>query len=378
MQDRLLHAGHSDPDSIHQFGEQLSASLSKGTFVRLVLSHPARREGCPERILGRCVSLKGKAHLSVTLRYPTRDEVKNVPLDESVSWILSRLQAEFRSALLCTTDRDWQVSVLEGQFPRLIQHRPSNTVPPSRDHNHLKHSLLDETATDWLCALHIRDVAGQLRASMADKFRQISRYTEILSHLAKDCWADRSASSPARQPVIADMGCGKGYLTFGAWHLLNRVLKIPARVIGVEQRSELVTSGNRIAAELGMKDLEFLSGTIETVQLPPLDVLIALHACDTATDRAIERGIHAGARLIVVAPCCHQELRPKLGRPDLLAPLLRHGLFEERLAEWLTDGLRTLFLEWAGYQTRVIEFVSSEHTPKNVMIAAIRHGRPVS
>ena len=108
-----------------------------------------------------------------------------------------------------------------------------------------------------------------------------------------------------------------------------------------------------------------------------MDALIALHACDTATDDAIRRGIELGAKPIVVAPCCHKELRPQFGKPEPLAPVLRHGVMEERMAEWLTDGLRALFLEWAGYRTKVVEFISSEHTPKNLMIAAVRHDETV-
>jgi hypothetical protein len=168
------------------------------------------------------------------------------------------------------------------------------------------------------------------------------------------------------------MGCGKGHLTFGAWHLLHRVWGKPVRVIGVEQRPALVTAANELARHIGATGLEFVAGTIDSVQLPPLDGLIALHACDTATDDAIRRGIVLGAKLIVVAPCCHQQVRPELGKPAPLAPILEHGLMAERMAEWVTDGLRALYLEAAGYRTKVIEFVASEHTPKNLMLAGIR------
>jgi SAM-dependent methyltransferase len=172
--------------------------------------------------------------------------------------------------------------------------------------------------------------------------------------------------------TIADMGCGKGYLTFGAWHLFRRVWRRPVRVIGVEARPDLVQFNCRVARQIGAQELEFVEGTICSVPLSHLDALIALHACDTATDSAIIRGVGLGAKLIVVAPCCHRELRPKLRHTGALAPVLRHGLMEERLAEWLTDALRALYLEWAGYRTKVMEFVSAGHTPKNLMIAAVK------
>jgi hypothetical protein len=174
------------------------------------------------------------------------------------------------------------------------------------------------------------------------------------------------------------MGCGKGYLTFGAWHLFRRMWKQSVRVIGVEARDDLVDGTNKLAKQISADGLEFVCGTVESARLPRVDALIALHACNTATDGAIRRGIELGAQLIVVAPCCHKELRPQLGKPEPLGPVLHHGLMEERLAEWLTDGLRALFLEWAGYRTKVFEFVPSEHTPRNLMIAAVRAGEPFS
>ena len=146
--------------------------------------------------------------------------------------------------------------------------------------------------------------------------------------------------------------------------------------MGVEVREELVNSTTALARTIGANGLTFVAGTIENTTLPSVDALIALHACNTGTDDAIRRGIELAAPLILVAPCCHQELRPQLGRPAPFEPVLAHGIMAERMAEWATDGLRSLFLEWAGYRTKMIEFVSTEHTPKNLMIAAVRDGKP--
>jgi hypothetical protein len=168
------------------------------------------------------------------------------------------------------------------------------------------------------------------------------------------------------------MGCGKGYLTFGLWHLFARVWKQPVCVTGIEARADLVSTTQQLARRIRADGLEFVRGEIASAPLSAVDALIALHACNTATDDAIRRGIEWGAKLIVVAPCCHKEIRPQLGRPEPLAPVLQHGLMAERLAEWATDGLRALYLEWAGYRTKLLEFVGSEHTPKNLMIAAVR------
>lgn len=357
---------------IEAFAREVATSLTDGSFVRLAISSPVNPADSAGKILGRCIVLKGAPQLSLTFRHTTKDVTKNITATASEAWLREQLGTQYRSALLGTTKLDWQfISKADGQA-RLISHKAVTKKPPARGHDQPKASLLDDESTrDWLCGLGLLDRDGKLRASMADKHRQISHYLEILSHLAKECgWVGASNQSSALQ--IADMGCGKGYLTFGAWHLFQRVWKQPVRVIGVEARADLVATTNKLAKQIKADGLEFVSGTIGSAELPPVDALIALHACNTATDDAIRRGIELGAKLIVVAPCCHKELRPQLGSPEPLAAVLRHGLMQERMAEWVTDGLRALFLEWAGYRTKLMEFVASEHTPKNLMIAAIR------
>ena len=327
-------------DLVSKFLDKLAGSLAGGTFVRLVLS------GEP-KVLARLIELQGAPHLSLTFRHPTQDVTKNLPVTEAVAWVKQQLAGNYVGALLSTTTQDWQLTP-----KHLIAHKPAITTAPARAHDRQKQTFLDESAQAWLNALH----------ATPKKRQQIDRYLKIFSHLAEGL----------ELRTIADMGCGKGYLTFALWHFLR------ARIIGVEQRPELVAAGNQLARQIGATGLEFVTGTIQSVELPVIDALIALHACDTATDDAIRRGIAAGAKLIVVAPCCHKELRPQLGKPAPLAPVLAHGIMAERMAEWVTDGLRALHLEAAGYRTKVFEFVASEHTPKNLMIAGIRTGTPAS
>jgi len=361
---------------------KFAESLARGTFARLILSSPVDTGGAPQKILGRFVVLKGEPHVSLTLRHATRDVIRNLPVGAATDWLRGQLGAAFRSALVCTTQRDWQFISDEAGHARLIDHQPSSRQTPSSEHDRKRHGILDASANDWLQGLGLLDNHGKLRASMADKHRQINHYLEIFSHLATDCgWNEAPvAKEPSRCSAlqIADMGCGKGYLTFGLWHLVRRVWKQPVRVTGVEARADLVTATNKLAKHIQAEGLEFMAGTIESARLPRVDALIALHACNTATDDAIKRGIELGAKLIVVAPCCHQEVRSQLGSPEPFTAVLRHGLMAERMSEWVTDGLRALFLEWAGYRTKVMEFVAGEHTPKNLMIAAVRDGKPVA
>ena len=358
---------------VDEFAQRLSSSLQDGTFVRLVFSGPVPGDGAAEKVLGRLVTLKIGPHLSLTYRHATHDVTKNLPLSDVASWAKEQVGAHFRSALLSTTKRDWQLFVPESGTAKLTTHKPSSTAAPSRSHDQPRQTILDDSARDWLDGLGVVNDRGQVRPAMADKYAQINHYLDIFTHLAKDCgWTEGRDDGP----TIADMGCGKGYLTFGLWHLFARFWKRPVRVVGVEVRPELVNSTNGLARRIRAEGLEFLAGTIESAALSKIDALIALHACDTATDDAIRRGIELGAKLIIVAPCCHKEVRPQIGRPTPLASVLEHGLMAERMAEWSTDGLRGLFLEWAGYQTKMIEFVSTEHTPKNLMIAAVRHTEP--
>jgi SAM-dependent methyltransferase len=345
------------------------ASLADSSFVRLVLSKPVNTE-LPQKIFGRAVKLRGALYLSLTLRHPTRDVTQNLTLPEVTPWLAQQLGQNFRSGLLGTTTRDWQFIFKEDGAARLIDHRPADKNAPAREHDQKHAGLLDASARDWLAGLGILDLDGKVRASMADKHRQINHYLEIVSHLARECgWVGVALPQPLH---FADMGCGKGYLTFGLWHLFARTWKQPVRVTGVEARTELVTATNNLARRVHADGLEFVRGEIAAAKLSSVDALIALHACNTATDDAIRRGIELGAKLIVVAPCCHKEIRPQLGQPAPFAAVLRHGIMEERMAEWATDGLRALHLEWAGYRTKLMEFIGGEHTPKNLMIAAVR------
>lgn len=317
----------------------------------------------------RPVDLADGPAISLVTHEPTRDLTTNWKPTEAGSEI-ARLLAAGGTAWLRTTSKNWQLVAPPGQRPRLVPHASSGQAAPSRAHNQPKqHHLAGATA--WLEALELTDARGRPRPGRADKLRQIERYADLLSHLV------RSTPWPEGRPVtVADMGCGKGYLTFAAWHVLRQTLRLDARVLGVDAQPGVIASGCAAAARIGAEHLRFEVGTIQETPLPGVDVLIALHACNDATDHALTRGVRAGARVLVVAPCCHKDVRRGLGEPGPVAPLLKHGLFKERFAEWLTDGLRGLALETAGYRVTVAEFVDAEHTPKNVLIGAVRGQTP--
>ncbi|MBI2812965.1 MAG: SAM-dependent methyltransferase [Opitutae bacterium] len=356
----------TDTPPREDFLAQLGASVRDGTFVKLTLGKPRGADPTLRNLLVRPITLRGAAHLSFLWRHDRQDITKNHAPEDAITELAALIGGDFHSAHLFTTGRMTQLEFNKKGLPRL-SYGPAADAPAAGGHDRAKSRLLPESSQAWLEKLGVTTATGSVREGLADKHRQIHKFVEILSHLVAE-----AALATDRPLEIADMGCGKGYLTFATCDYFNLVANRPAHVRGIEARAELVTLCNRLARDTGRTGLDFVQGTIASSKLATLDVLIALHACDTATDDALAKGVQAGAALIVVAPCCQKELRPQLAAAPVLAPALRHGIFQERHAEFATDALRALLLEWAGYDTKVFEFISTEHTAKNLMIAATK------
>jgi SAM-dependent methyltransferase len=382
------------PDARTRFLALLTSAVHDGTLVKLTLGKP--RPSAPDPTLKnlfvRPVTLKAGPHLSLLWRHATRDITKNLQPADALAILEPLLGADFLDAHLFTPAQSAQLETRPDGTARLsVKTAVTAPAPASATHDRDKAHLIPGD-TPWLRALGVTNDRGLPREGMAHKFRQIQKFTELLAQLlAESDLIDQVAqasnlhsSTDGRLPAcatlpplrLADMGCGKGYLTFAlAAHLGPR-----AEVTGIEFRPELVRLCNDLARSPAhpLPNLRFVTGDIASVPpdtLANLDVLVALHACDTATDDALAKGIAAGARLLVVSPCCQKELRAQLAAPPVLADALRHGIFQERQAEFVTDALRAQLLEWAGYKTKVFEFISTEHTAKNLMITAIKTGR---
>jgi hypothetical protein len=219
----------------------------------------------------------------------------------------------------------------------------------------------------FLQSLEILDLEGRPRAQMGDKYRQVHQFVENVAPLLQ--------SAPTGQQVrIVDMACGKGYLTF-ALHRYLQERGLQVQTTGIERRAALTDAANAIAQDLRYTGIKFRQGEISESVLEPVDLLVALHACDTATDEAIFRGIQAGCRWIVVSPCCQHELRPQLKSPVGFEPLFRYGIQLDRMTEAVTDSLRCLYLEAYGYTTRLQEFVDPEHTARNLLMIATKSAK---
>ena len=380
------HARVSVPDAKQRWLELLTAALRDGTFVKLTLSRPFGADASLKNVFVRPVSLRAGQRFSFVFRHATRDITKNLTREAGLTRIDTLLNGEFRAANLFTTGQSAQLELRDGQKPRLVLGQPRHASAPEPIHDRARKLLIDPKQSPWLHALGVTTAEGKVCVGMEAKFRQINKFVEILRSLLGRTGRERADAVPlaesaasrrlsARSLTLVDMGCGKGYLTFAAYDLLRRTGWTEATVRGIEARSELVELCHRSARECGFGGLQFEAGTIESTSLDRVDVLVALHACDTATDDAIAKGVKAGAALILVAPCCHKELRPQLRPPPVLAETLKHGILRERQAEFVTDALRAALLEWAGYDTKVFEFISTEHTAKNLMIAAVKRER---
>ena len=355
--------------NIQKFSSALEESLAGNTFVKISLGNYKGEEPQLKKVLIKRVLIKNQKKLNFVYRYQTRDITKNYTIEEGLSNIQNALDGNFRVATLFTTEFDLIFENFNNKKFTLKKKKNTNTAVPSLNHNHTKSRLVTTKGKPYFHELKITDEAGNVFKKAQDKYRQINRYVELLSPLIKDL-------PKGKLKKVVDMGSGKGYLTFALYDYLNTVLKQETEVVGIEFRPDLVNLCNEIAEKSNFKGLHFEQGTIENFDSVDTDMLIALHACDTATDDAIQKGIAAGADLIVVAPCCHKQIRREIEKTKIendVDFLTKYGIFLERQAEMVTDGIRAMILEYFGYKTKVFEFISDAHTPKNVMIVGFKN-----
>ncbi|HHB77678.1 MAG TPA: SAM-dependent methyltransferase [Saprospiraceae bacterium] len=361
------------PKATNPILESLKTSLDDNSFVKLSLGNYKGKEANLKKLYIKRVLIKNADMLSFVYRYQTQDVTKNYTFAQAME-LLEQLMGykAFRFGLLSTLKFDEQIDFFKSRMA--VKQLPASAKKlPSKVHNQAKNRKIEAKGKPYLHELGITDSTGKVYKKSQDKYRQINHYIEILSSLLKDL--------PLREKTnIVDMGAGKGYLTFALYDYLNHVLNKPSRVIGVEFRKNLVDFCNSTAQKSNFNDLHFEEGTIEQFETPyETHVLIALHACDTATDEAIYKGITGNADLIVVAPCCHHQIRAEIEKNKAINELdflLKHGIFLERQAEMVTDGIRALILEYYGYSTKVFEFISDAHTPKNVLVVGKKRKNP--
>ena len=343
------------------FFKKLESVIDNKELIRLLVNSPRDKSSDLKSLIITIALIKREYRMNFVYRYSTKDITKNYEFAEGIGIVKKTLETDFYNAEIFANNENIRLlSNAKGNVKVMIRKADSQPVV-SFSHDRVKERPVVASGNIYLRELGITNANWEVKADMNDKYKQINRYIELLDPEIKEL------SLPEAYQVT-DMGSGKGYLTFALYdHLANVLKKIP-NMTGVESREELVDFCNSVSEKANFKNLHFVKGTIENAELEKIDILIALHACDTATDEAIFRGITSNASLIVVSPCCHKQIRNELNVTNELKYVVKHGILKERQAEILTDSMRAMILEAYGYKTKVFEFISTEHTPKNLMI----------
>ncbi|MGH3131076.1 MAG: class I SAM-dependent methyltransferase, partial [Gaiellaceae bacterium] len=344
--------------------EQLVADLVAGEeLTHATLSKPRRAD--PSRyskVTVRPVLVGGALRYGWTYHYATRTTGETLAPAETARHLLSLLRDSFRQGLLHGREADYQV--LAGKTAKILE-RPATRPERSLEHDRRKRYLLPEgTPVPFLVELGVMNAAGKVLARHYDKFRQVNRFLELAG--------DVLPALPEGRLRIVDFGSGKSYLTFALHHFLTAVAGRRVELLGLDLKEDVVERCAALAARLGCEGLRFEVGDIAGHEgFDRVDLVVSLHACDTATDAALERAVRWEAHAILAVPCCQHELLGQIENAAL-APLLGHGLLRERFAAEVTDAARAQLLRLAGYDVQLVEFVALEHTPKNVLIRAVR------
>lgn len=349
-----------------EFIAALVSAAEDGSFAKLSLGK-FRGEGEMRKAVVTLVLIKDKPHLKLVTSYPRKDETKTFSIDDGVAAVADLIGAQYMSATLFTSVRDVRLDYSRKGVPHISAGKPTTTSSAPQAHDRQKAYLVPANRP-YLKALEVADREGRIKPTMQGKYRQICRFIEIAADLIADCAFDDGA------PItVVDIGAGKGYLTFAFYDYVTTALRRPCRMTGIELRRDLVELCNGLARDLGFDGLKFVAEEAAKTSTPAVDIVIALHACDTATDDAMAFGIHSGARLILSAPCCQHEIASQIkDTGEGLKGLIKYPLLKQRQADLVTDAARALLLEASGYKVRLIEFVSTEHTAKNILIAAVQ------
>lgn len=299
---------------------------------------------------------------------------KNMSRDEAIAYLQEQLPSEFLQAQIQSAsvsgtvlaNKKGTVTVKTKQLAAPLGPSPKIRL----EHNRKKRYILEEgTPVPFLIDLGVMTPEGKIIQARYDKFRQINRFLEFIEDILPQLPTDREVR-------ILDFGCGKSYLTFAMYYYLHEIKGYAIRITGLDLKEDVIEECSRLAASYGYDNLEFLCGDVAFYDdCDRIDMMVTLHACDTATDYALAKAVGWGAKVILSVPCCQHELNKQI-RNDLLSPVLSYGILKERMSALLTDGIRAQLLEQHGYRVQLLEFIDMEHTPKNLLIRAVYIGRP--
>ncbi len=349
----------------------LDESLQNHTCLLLVLSK--LRKGVKSeltKVSVRPVTVGGELKYQLTYQVGTQQRFENWPAEETADRVQSLLRTTFEHCHLYTTEADYTIRFQRDGSVKIKRQPPSRQPEPTQ-HDRAKNYLIPEgVPCPFLVEIGVMTPEGRVRAARYDKFRQVNRFLELVDDVVSHLPTDRTLR-------VVDFGCGKSYLTFALHHLLTKVRHRRVQIIGVDRNADVIRQSVQLAEKLRCEGLRFVQSDIAGFELPqtgPVDLVVCLHACDTATDDALAKAVRWKTHVLLAVPCCQHELAKKI-HADALEPIHAHGLLHERFASLATDALRALVLDLCGYKTQVTEFVDMEHTAKNVLIRAVRRAR---
>ncbi len=351
--------------------------LDRDSFVRAVFT--GRQKGADlqwVKVMIRPVEIKGSYHLQFSYFDDKKDVSKNFTLGESSRRLDEVLALPFRNILVENTSGALQVNFSKKGKALVSEHKAKEPVSaPDLSHNREKNRILTpENSKQFLEAVGILTRDGRIKADMQRKYAQINEFLRLVEE------TNALEGFDGKPLHVVDFGCGSAHLTFALHDYLRRILNFDAHVVGVDLKTDLIARHRETAKKLGWDSLSFETGRIEDYQTQTApEIVVALHACDTATDDAIAKGIRWGSRVIICAPCCQHELQVQMAQaslPESMASLLGHGILFERMGDILTDTFRAAILRIMGYRTDVTQFVPIEHTAKNLMIRSVRTSAP--
>ena len=341
--------------------EQLNTELSQ-----IVISNP-RRLALAQKIKIRPVLLKEQLLFQVTEYKGKQVFHENLLKEQTIAYVAEQMEQFFGQMVLESVSKTVNVLVSKKGTITVKQKQQKKEVKPKElSHNRKKRYILEEgIPVPFLVDLGVQTKEGKIINSRYDKFRQINRFLEFIQDIVEDL-------PKGRELTIVDFGCGKSYLTFAMYHYLKVMKGFDIRVIGLDLKEDVIAYCNELKDKYGYEKMTFTTGDIaHYTGVQAVDMVVTLHACDTATDYALEKAVKWGASVILSVPCCQHELNYQM-KNEALDAVLKYGLLKERIAALVTDGLRAEMLEQCGYDTQVLEFIDMEHTPKNILIRGVR------
>ena len=334
-------------------------------FVQAILSNPRKKDGVL-KIKVRPVEMRGKRIYQLESFTKTQAFHENLETEQAAERILSYME-EFRQMQLDSGNMEYTVLVSKKGKVTIQKHQAKGEKKQADlSHNRSKKYILKEgIPVPFLQDLGVMTQDGKIVRTKFDKFRQINRFLEFIEDILPRL-------DQKREVTILDFGCGKSYLTFAMYYYLHELQNYDVRIIGLDLKKEVIRHCSELAVKYGYEKLTFLEGDIADYDgVDEVDMVVTLHACDTATDHALAKAVGWNAKVILSVPCCQHELNRQIANKELY-PIMDYGILKERMAALLTDGIRAKLLENAGYETQILEFIDMEHTPKNLLIRAVK------